>query len=89
MMSHVWLGRLLLMQIMLSINYPFMISLNKCTESFNVFSPKICVQKETKDVNVKVFKTITNENEAKAMNEHIPCHCKWKFSSVTCNSNQK
>ena len=23
--------------------YPFMISLNKCTESFNVLSPKICV----------------------------------------------
>ena len=29
--------------------YPFMISLDKCTGSFNVFSPKIYVQKETKD----------------------------------------
>ena len=29
--------------------YPFMISLDKCTVSFNVFSPKIYVQKETKD----------------------------------------
>ena len=29
--------------------YPFMISLDKYTGSFNVFSPKIYVQKETKD----------------------------------------
>ena len=30
--------------------YPFMISLNKCTGSCNVLSPKICVPKETKDI---------------------------------------
>ena len=35
--------------------YPFMISLNKCTGSCNVLSPKICVPKETKDINVKAF----------------------------------
>ena len=29
--------------------YPFMISLNKCTRNCNVFSPKMCVPKETKD----------------------------------------
>ena len=29
--------------------YPFMISLNKCTGSCNVLSPKMCVPKETKD----------------------------------------
>ena len=28
--------------------YPFMTSLNKCTGSCNVLSPKICVPKETK-----------------------------------------
>ena len=33
--------------------YPFMISLNKCTESCNVLSPKICVSKETNEINVK------------------------------------
>ena len=30
--------------------YPFMISLNKCTASCNVLSPKICVPKEKKDI---------------------------------------
>ena len=35
--------------------YPFMINLNKCTGS----CPNICVPKERKDINVKVFNMIT------------------------------
>ena len=69
--------------------YPIIISLNKCTESFNVLSPKICVPKETKDIHVEAFNMITNKNEAKAMTEHISCDCKCKFNSTICNSNQK
>ena len=60
--------------------YPFMISLNKCTGSFNVLSPKLCVFKEAKDINVKAFNTIINKDEAKAMTEHISCGCKCKYS---------
>ena len=33
--------------------YLFMISLVKCTASCNVLSPKICVPKETKYINIK------------------------------------
>ena len=51
--------------------YPFMVSLNKCTGSCNVLSPKISVHKETKDINVKASNMIVNLNEAKAMKEHI------------------
>ena len=47
--------------------YPIMVSLNKYTESCNILSLKICVPKETKDIYVKVFKMITNINEATAM----------------------
>ena len=61
--------------------YPFMISLGKCSESFNVLSPKICAPKETKDINVKVC-NIPNKNEAKTMVKHISCDCKCKFSST-------
>ena len=68
--------------------YPFMISLNKCTGSCNVLSPKICVPKETKDINVKAFNMITKKDEAKAMTEHISCDCKSIFNSKTCNSKQ-
>ena len=43
--------------------YPFMISLNTFTGSFSVLSPKICVPKEIKDINVKTFNMITNNND--------------------------
>ena len=56
--------------------YPFITSLDKCNENCNVLSPKICVLKENKDINVKVFNTITNKNEATAMTEYISCDCK-------------
>ena len=42
-----------------------------------------------KDINNNLFNIITNRNETKAMIEYISCDCKCKFSSTTCNSNQK
>ena len=65
--------------------YPFMISLNKCTGSCNVLSPKICVRKETIDINIKAFNEITNKDEAKTMKQCISCDCQCKFNSATCN----
>ena len=53
--------------------YPFMIGLNKCTASCNVLSLKLCVPKETREINVKAFNMIANKNEAKTMIEHILC----------------
>ena len=70
-------------------HYPFMISLNKCAGSCHVLSPKICVPKETKDINVKAFNMIANKDDAKAMTEHISCDCKCKFNSTICHSKQK
>ena len=49
---------------------------------------KYVFQKKQKTI-VKAFNIITNENEAKAITEHISCDCKCKFNSTTCNSNQK
>ena len=69
--------------------YTFMVSLNKSTGSYNVLSPKICVPKDTKDINVNAFSIITNKNEAKAMAVYISCDCKGKLNSTACNSNQK
>ena len=54
--------------------YPFMICLNKCTGSSNVLSPKICVPKKTKDINVKAFNMITNQDQTKVMTKHISCY---------------
>ena len=69
--------------------YLFMFSLNKCTGSCNVLSPKICDPKKIKDINVNAFNMITNKNESKSMTEHISCDYKCKFNSRICNSNQK
>ena len=49
--------------------YPFMISLDKCIQSFNILSPKVSVPKNTKYVNVKAFNMITNKKEAKIRQE--------------------
>ena len=49
----------------------------------------MCVLNKTKCLNVKAFGIITIINEAKTLLKHIPCDCKCKFYSVTCNSIQK
>ena len=67
--------------------YPFMIRLDKCNGSCNVLSPIISVE-EKKDISVKVFTVITN-NEAKAITKYFSCICKCKFDTAICNSNQK
>ena len=69
--------------------YAFMISLNKCTGSGNVLSPKICVPRETKDINAKAFNMITNKDEAKEVIKHISYDFKCKFNRTKCNSKQK
>ena len=51
------------------------------------YPQKYVFQKKQKYV--KVFKMITNKDEAKTMTEHISGGCKCKFNSTTCNSKQK
>ena len=65
-----------------------MISLDTCSGICNVLSPKICVPKETKDINVKAFNMITNKIKTKAMEKQISFDCKSKFNSIPCNLNK-
>ena len=69
--------------------YSFMISLNRSTKSCNVFPPKICFPKETKDINVMAFNMITNKDKVKAMTKHISCEFQCKFNTTTRNSKQR
>ena len=69
--------------------YPFMISSDKCTGICNIFSPKMCLPIETKDISVKAFNMIIKKNWAKRMAKYISCDCKYKFNSTACNSNKK
>ena len=60
----------------------FIIRLDECSGIYDVLSPKICVpknqktKKKTKDINVKVFNMIKNNNEAKTMRKRTSCDCK-------------
>ena len=47
--------------------YLLMINFDKCSESCNLLSPKICVLKETKDINLKAFNIVTNKYAAETM----------------------
>ena len=74
--------------------YPFMISLNKCTVSCNVLSPKISVPKETKDIYVKACCMIRNKMKLKQWQNifHLTVNansCNSCNSCKTCNSKQK
>ena len=62
-----------------------MISLDKCTRSCNVLSPKIYVPKYI--YVKKVFNMITNKMKLKEL-KTIVTDCKCKFNSTTCNSIQ-
>ena len=69
-----------------------MISVGKFSGSCNAasdLSSKIYVPSKTKKANVKITNIIENRNEAKTLIKHIPCDCKCKFDSKTCNSNKK
>ena len=72
-------------------SYLFMISIEKYSVSCNAvddLSTKICVPIKIRDIDVKVFNTITRINEAKTLIKHVLCDCKCKFNSKTSNSNQ-
>ena len=43
--------------------YPYINSLHKCNGSCNVLSPKNCVRKKLKEINIKVFNMMSNKNE--------------------------
>ena len=49
-----------------------MISLDKCTGSCNVLSPKICVPK---DINLETFNVIPGKNDAGRMKKHFSFDC--------------
>ena len=47
------------------VDYPFIISLSKCSGSFNSLSPKICISKESKYIKVKAYNMITKKMKLK------------------------
>ena len=67
-------------------DYPFMISLDKCTGGCNILSPKSMCSNRSKNTNVKPFNLTREKN--KAMAKLISCDFKRKFNGTTCSPNQ-
>ena len=64
-----------------------MISLDKCNGSYNAvydLSTKMCVPSKTKDLNVKIFNIICNNNNIWRwiIGKSISCDCTCKFNNV-------
>ena len=56
--------------------YPFSVKLDRCIGSCNILndlSNKVCVPKETKDLNLSMFNMITGIKESKVVGKHISC----------------
>ena len=72
--------------------YSFTIKLYGCVGSCNTLDDlfnRVCVSKETEDLNISVFNMITRINGSKTLTKDILCKCKCIFDGTKCISSQK
>ena len=70
--------------------YP--IRTSKCSGSCNnIYDPyaKICVPDVIKDLNVKVFNSMSRTNETRHIKWHEICKCKCRLDTSVCNNKQR
>ena len=64
--------------------FPFSIKTSKCSDSCNnINNPctELCVSDVVKNLNVKVFNPVSGTNEARRIEWHATCKCKFGFNS--------
>ena len=72
--------------------YPFSIRISRCSDSCNnINNPyaKLCVPDVVKNLNVKVFNTISWTNETRHKEWHETCKCKCSLDPSVCNNKQR
>ena len=72
--------------------YPFTVSVNKCGGSCNTVDDvydRVCVSNKVKNMNVKVFNLISDENETGFLVQHESCECKCGLNKSVWNAKQK
>ena len=75
-----------------SVFYPFSIKSNKCSGSCNNINDpyaKICVPDIIKDLNVKVFNSMSRTNETRHIKWHETCKFKCRLDVSVCNNKQR
>ena len=72
--------------------YPDNIKVDRCIRSCNnITNPysKVCLPDITKNVTVKVFNLISQQNEMKEISFHKSCRCDCLLNKSVCNDKQK
>ena len=72
--------------------YPFSIKTSKCRGSCNNINDpiaKICVPSVIKDLNVKVFNSMSRTNETRHIKWHQTRKCKCRLDTSVCNNKQQ
>ena len=71
--------------------YPYNVLVNKCSGSCNTLDDpiaRLCVPKNIKNVNMKVYNFLMRLNETHNVLWHESCKCVCKLNSSVCNSKQ-
>ena len=72
--------------------YPFGIKVSKCSGSCNNINDpyaKLCVPDLIKNINVKVFNSMSWSSQTKYIEWHETCKCKCMLDARVCNSKQR
>ena len=72
--------------------YPYSIEENKCSGSCNnIYDPysKLCVSNVAKNMNVKMFNSMLETNEARHIKWHETCKCICRLDASVCNNKQR
>ena len=72
--------------------FPFSIKTSKCSGSCNYINnpyAKLCVPDVGKNLNTKVFNTISRTNETRHIKWFETCKCKCRLDTSVCNNKQR
>ena len=68
---------------------PYAVKLDRCSNTPNDLSNKVCDPNKTEGLNLSMFNMVTGKNESKMLTKDISCEYKYKFDGRKCNPNQK
>ena len=72
--------------------YPFTVNLSTCSGSCNTIDDPyawLCVPNEFKNINAKVFNSVSRVNEIRFLVQHESCGCKCRLNEIVRNVKQK
>ena len=74
------------------ITYPYSIKVNRCNGNCNNISnpySRVCVPNIVKNVTLKIFDLISQQNKIKQIIFHESCKCVYRLNEIVCNNKQK